>query len=323
MTKRDTSGSGHDLDAARSLGNAVRLQKLLARAGISSRRGSEALIAEGRVKVNGRVVTELGTKINPLADRVAVDGKIVALEEPTYIVLNKPDGVVTSAEPATDERGRKTGVSLIRGHAARVVPVGRLDFHTRGVLLLTNDGDLASRLLHPRHRIPKAYHVKFQGRLPDGAIDQLKQGVTLEDGTVTRPLVELLVIRDTEANTWVQITLTQGLNRQIRRMGEAIGHPVLKLIRVAFGDVTADDLDDGQWRHLREAELAELRTAVGLAGAPAPKTPAAQSNPAPSGPKKPSQSTRGGKPSPGRTGGGGGRGGRTGRSGRSKGPKRR
>lgn len=324
MSKRDTSGSGHDLDAARSLGKAVRLQKLLARAGVSSRRGSEALIADGRVKVNGRVVTELGTKINPLADRVAVDGKIVALEEPTYIVLNKPDGVVTSAEPATDDRGRKTVVSLIRGLAARVVPVGRLDYHTRGVLLLTNDGDLASRLLHPRHRIPKAYHVKFQGRLPDAAIDQLKQGVTLEDGTVTRPLVELLVIRDTEANTWVQVTLTQGLNRQIRRMGEAIGHPVLKLIRVAFGDVTADDLDDGQWRHLRETELADLRTSVGLAGAAAPKTqktPDTASAPAPSRPKKPSAGSRSGKPSSGR--GRGGSPAKGGRTGRSKGPKRR
>ena len=242
----------------------VRLQKVLARAGVSSRRGGETLISAGRVKVNGQVVTALGTKVDPLRDRIAVDNKLIEAEPPIYLVLNKPDGFVCSAEKKVDDRGRPTVISLLRGVDARVFPVGRLDYHTRGVLLITNDGDLSSRLLHPRSKVPKTYHAKFQGRLDNEAIDRLREGVTLEDGTVTRPVDELLVIRDTETNTWVQLTISQGLNRQIRRMGEAIGHPVLKLLRVAFADVTADDLPEGQFRRLRETELGDLRTRVGL-----------------------------------------------------------
>ncbi len=255
------------VDRARDIGELsgqVRLQKVLARAGVSSRRGGEALITEGRVKVNGQVVTALGTKVDPLRDRISVDNKLVEAEPPIYLVLNKPDGVVCSAERKVDERGRPTVVSLLRGIDARVFPVGRLDYHTRGVLLITNDGDFASRLLHPRYKVPKTYHAKFQGRLDNEAVDRLKAGVTLEDGTVTRPVDELLVIRDTETNTWVQLTISQGLNRQIRRMGEAIGHPVLKLIRVAFADVTAEDLPEGQFRRLRETELGDLRTRTDL-----------------------------------------------------------
>jgi 23S rRNA pseudouridine2605 synthase len=249
----------------------VRLQKVLARAGLGSRRGGEALIEAGRVTVNGRVVTELGTKVDPSRDKITVDGKPIAPQEPTYIVLNKPDGVVSSAEPDVDPRGRSTVVSLVRAGGARLFPVGRLDYHTRGVLLLTNDGDLAARLLHPRWAIPKTYHAKFQGRLQLAELQALERGVTLEDGTVTAPLslerAELVVIRETDANTWVQLTLTQGLNRQVRRMGEAIGHPVLKLLRVAFADITNDGLPEGQWRHLRETELADLRARTGLAQA--------------------------------------------------------
>ncbi len=256
-------------DRARDIGELtgeVRLQKVLARAGVSSRRGGEALIAAGRVKVNGQVVTALGTKVDPLRDRISVDNKLVEAEPPVYLVLNKPDGFVCSAEKKVDDRGRPTVISLLKGIDARVFPVGRLDYHTRGVLLVTNDGDFASRLLHPRNKVPKTYHAKFQGRLDNEAVDTLRAGVTLEDGTVTRPVDELLVIRDTETNTWVQLTISQGLNRQIRRMGEAIGHPVLKLIRVAFADVTGDDLSEGEFRRLRETELGELRTLAGLTG---------------------------------------------------------
>jgi 23S rRNA pseudouridine2605 synthase len=250
----------------------VRLQKLLARAGISSRRGGESLIESGRVAINGRVVTELGTKVDPSRDRITVDGKAIALEPPVYILLNKPDGYVSSPEPKVDDRGRPTVVSLVtlprasgaEGGAARLVPVGRLDYHTRGLLLLTNDGDLASRLLHPRYKIPKTYHVKFQGRLELADLQALHHGVKLEDGTTTAPLVELLLIRETETNTWAQLTIDQSLPRQVRRMGDAIGHPVLKLLRVAFADIGNDGLPEGQWRHLREAELADLRARTGL-----------------------------------------------------------
>ncbi len=268
---RAGQGDGDAHAAAEALGGPVRLQKVLARAGIASRRGAEALIAAGRVKVDDRVVTELGTKIDPLRQRVTVDGRPVAMEAPVYVVLNKPEGYVSSAEPDVDARGRKTVVSLLRGLPQRVYPVGRLDYHTRGVLLLTNDGDFAARLTHPRYKVPKTYHVKFQGHLDLADLQALREGVTLEDGTRTQPLTELFVIKETDSNTWVQLTLTQGLNRQIRRMGEAIGKPVLKLIRVAVGDVTTDGLAEGQWRHLRAAELADLRALTEEAGRSGPQ----------------------------------------------------
>jgi 23S rRNA pseudouridine2605 synthase len=251
------------------LEGSVRLQKVLARAGVSSRRGGEALITAGRVTVNDQVVTELGARVDPAVDQIAVDGRVIQLEPPVYLVMNKPDGVVCSAEPSVDERGRPTVVSLVRGIVERVYPVGRLDFHTRGVLLLTNDGDLAARLTHPRHKVPKTYHAKFQGQLGTEELEALSLGVTLEDGTRTAPLAEISVIKDTQTNSWVQLTVTQGLYRQVRRMGDAIGRPVLKLIRVAFAGITADGLDDGEWRQLREDEVARLRAQA--APKPAPR----------------------------------------------------
>lgn len=246
-------------------GGSVRLQKVLARAGVSSRRGGEALITAGRVTVNDRVVTELGARVDPSVDQVAVDGRLIQIEPPIYLVMNKPDEVVCSAEPRVDDRGRPTVVSLLRGIDERVYPVGRLDFHTRGVLLLTNDGDLAARLTHPRHKVPKTYHAKFQGRLSPAELEALSLGVTLDDGTRTRPLAEISVVKETQTNTWVQLTLTQGLYRQVRRMGDAIGHPVLKLIRVSFAGITGDGLDDGEWRLLREDEVARLRALAAAA----------------------------------------------------------
>jgi 23S rRNA pseudouridine2605 synthase len=240
----------------------VRLQKILARAGVSSRRVGEQLIVAGRVKVNDKVVTELGTRVDPGRDVVTVDGRVVQLEAPVYVVLNKPDEVVCSAEAKVDERGRPTVVSLLRGIDERVYPVGRLDYHTRGVLLLTNDGDLAAKLTHPRNKIPKTYHAKFQGRLTEEEMERLLAGVVLEDGTQTQPLSELTIVKETTTNTWAQLTLTQGLYRQVRRMGDAIGRPVLKLIRVSFAGVTGDGLADGQWRRLREDEVERLRAVV-------------------------------------------------------------
>ncbi len=270
MTARPprSKGSRPAAQAPTVASDGVRLQKVLARAGVSSRRGGEALITAGRVTVNDQVVTELGVRVDPAVDEIAVDGRTIQAEAPVYLVMNKPDAVVCSAEPDVDDRDRPTVVSLLRGISERVYPVGRLDYHTRGVLLLTNDGDLAARLTHPREKVPKVYHAKFQGSLRDAAFEQLMQGVTLEDGTRTQPLVELSVVRETQTNTWVQLTLMQGLYRQVRRMGEAIGHPVLKLIRVAFAGVNADGLREGAWRPLREDEIERLRAAV------APKRPA-------------------------------------------------
>lgn len=192
-------------------------------------------------------------------DRIVVDGRPITQQQMVYIVLNKPDGVICTADPQIDERGRPTAVSLIEGVSARIFPVGRLDFHTRGVLLLTNDGELSEKLTHPRHHVSKTYHVKFQGRLTAAELDQLRDGIELDDGVRTKPLSELLVIRDTESNIWVQMTLEEGRYRQIRRMGDAIGHPVLKLIRVAFADITAQGLKEGEWRRLSDAEVGRLK----------------------------------------------------------------
>jgi 23S rRNA pseudouridine2605 synthase len=240
----------------------VRLQKFIASSGVSSRRKAEELILAGKVEVNGKRVTELGTRIYPGRDRVVVRGEPITAENKVYFVLNKPDQVVSSAEGSVDDRGRPTVVSLLHGVSERLYPVGRLDFHTRGVMLLTNDGVLAAALTHPRHGVVKTYHVKFQGKLSPEEEQALREGVVLDDGARTRPLAELFAFRETDANAWYQIGLTEGLNRQLRRMGDAIGHPVLKLIRVAIGDITADGLAEGEFRPLTPTEVALLLAAV-------------------------------------------------------------
>jgi 23S rRNA pseudouridine2605 synthase len=239
----------------------VRLQKVLAQAGVASRRAAERLITEGRVRVDGRVVRELGVRVDARAE-VSVDGRPIAAEPHVYFVLNKPDGVVCSGKANVDERGRPTVLSLLRGVQERVYPVGRLDYHSRGVVILTNDGALADALMHPRNEIVKTYHVKLQGSLAAAELEQLRRGVTLEDGTFTLPAAEVSLIRRTRENTWIQIALRQGLSRQLRRMGDAIGRPVLKLIRVAIGEVTGDGLSEGEYRPLTASEVERLRLAA-------------------------------------------------------------
>lgn len=240
----------------------MRLQKFIASSGVTSRRKAEELILSGAVQVNGRRVTELGTRIYPDRDRVVVQGEPIAAERKVYYVLNKPDQVVSSAEGSVDDRGRPTVLSLLHGVSERLYPVGRLDYHSRGVLLLTNDGALAAALTHPRHGVIKTYHVKFQGKLGPDDEQALREGVVLDDGARTRPLAELFAFRETDTNVWYQIGLTEGLNRQLRRMGDAIGHPVLKLIRVAIGDITADGLAEGEFRPLTPTEVGQLMAAV-------------------------------------------------------------
>jgi 23S rRNA pseudouridine2605 synthase len=235
----------------------VRLQKVLAGAGVASRRGAEGLIEAGRVKVDGKVVTALGTRVAEGAV-VEVDGRVVQTQDIVVVVLNKPDLVSSRTEGSVDERGRPTVASLLRG-MPRLVPIGRLDFHARGVLLLTNDGTLAEALSHPRREVAKTYHAKLQGRLGEAELEQLHAGVVLEDGTRTKPALEVEIVKATTTNTWVQITIGQGLYRQVRRMGDALGHPVLKLIRVAYGGITAIGLRDGEWRLLRADEVDHLR----------------------------------------------------------------
>jgi 23S rRNA pseudouridine2605 synthase len=262
----------------------VRLQKYIASAGVTSRRKAEELIVAGLVEVNGRTVTELGTRVFPGRDRVAVRGEPIVAEAKVYYLLNKPDEVVCSAEGSVDERGRPTVLSLMHGVGERLFPVGRLDYHSRGVLILTNDGELAAAVTHPRHGVVKTYHVKFQGKLSPEEEQALRDGVELDDGAVTRPLVELFPFRETETNVWYQIGLAEGLNRQLRRMGEAIGHPVLKLIRVAIGDITADGLAEGEFRPLTMTEVGQLLASVKLTperGARKPKPAKTKSKPRP------------------------------------------
>lgn len=232
-----------------------RLQKVLARAGVASRRASEELILAGRVRVNGRIVTELGTKVDPHKDRVEVDGKRLVAEKPVYYVLHKPREMVTTLD---DPEGRATIADLLRRIPERVVPVGRLDYHTSGALLVTNDGDMIDALLRPRSEVPKVYAVKFQGHLDVDELDALRNGVKLDDGYRTKK-ADAFVLREERNHTWVQLTLTEGKNRQIHRMGDAIGHRVMRLARQSFAGISIDRLKPGDYRELKRDELNQLK----------------------------------------------------------------
>jgi len=231
-----------------------RLQKILAAAGVASRRKAEEIILAGRVRVNGRVVAELGAKADATRDHIEVDGRAVLSEPPVVLVLNKPRGVVSTA---SDPEGRETVVDLVKGIRARVYPVGRLDFATSGALLLTNDGELAHALTHPRFGVEKIYLLKIKGRAPQRVLDSWRKGVELEDGK-TRP-ADVFKIEESDAYTWVRIGLREGRNRQIRRMAEAVGLEVNKLKRVAFAGITIEGLRPGEWRELTDREIARLK----------------------------------------------------------------
>jgi len=233
---------------------AERLQKILAAAGVASRRKAEEIIQAGRVRINSKVVTELGTKADALRDHIEVDGRAIHAEAPVVLVLNKPRGVVSTA---SDPEGRETVVDLVKGVRARVYPVGRLDFATSGALLLTNDGALAHALTHPKFGVEKIYLLKIKGRAPQQALDNWRQGVELEDGK-TRP-AEVFKVEENDSYTWVRIGLREGRNRQIRRMAEAVGLDVNKLKRVAFAGVTIEGLRPGQWRELTDRELSRIK----------------------------------------------------------------
>jgi 23S rRNA pseudouridine2605 synthase len=235
-----------------------RLQKFLARAGIASRRQCEALIEAGRVQVNGELVRTLGTRVRPGRDRIQVDGEWVWIEAPVTILLHKPAGYITSR---SDPQGRPVVTSLVaQGRLPRLFPVGRLDWDTEGLLLLTNDGTLANALTHPRYGVRKVYQAKLKGHPAPEALGLLTRGVVC-DGEPLRALA-VEVLYPTRQNTWIAITLGQGRYRQVRRMCEAIGHPVLKLIRVALGPLKLGSLPRGQWRPLSPDELRRLYALV-------------------------------------------------------------
>jgi len=234
----------------------VRLQRFLAQAGVSSRRKGEELITGGHVRVNGKVVTELGTKIRPGRDKVDVDGVRVQAEEKVYLVLNKPKGVVTTV---SDPQNRSTVMELLpRNLPAHVVPVGRLDFYTEGVLLFTNDGDLAAALLHPRGHVEKTYHVKIRGKVGPRELERLRGGVRLDDGRKTLP-AQVDLLKFTGTHQWLVMTIREGRSRQIHRMCDAVGLQVIKLARVAFAGITYYGLKVGQSRFLDPEEVEGLR----------------------------------------------------------------
>jgi 23S rRNA pseudouridine2605 synthase len=232
-----------------------RIQKIISAAGVTSRRAAEDLILEGRVRVNGKVVTELGSKADPEKDHIKVDGKLINPQQPkAYIVLNKPVGYVTTM---SDPEGRQTVQDLLKGVKVRVYPVGRLDYNTEGLLLLTNDGDFAHLITHPKYELPKTYLVKIKGVLNDEAINRLESGIFLTDGKTAPARVKRL--RKEEANSWVEITIHEGKKRQVRRMIDHVGNSVIRLKRVRVGNLPLGNLPPGSYRHMTPEEVTMLR----------------------------------------------------------------
>ena len=266
-----------------------RLQKIIAAAGIASRRRAEELITSGRVSVNGQIVSELGSKADPERDHIRVDGKLLrGPERHVYLVLNKPKGYVTTV---TDPEGRPTVMNLVRGVGARIYPVGRLDYLSEGLLLMTNDGTLVERLMHASSKVPKTYWVKVSGTPPEEAIEKLRRGIVLPPRSKARALprkgeeatslegksdrpsaprrgekavktapAKIRLLKEA-ANPWYEVTLIEGRNRQIRRMIEQVGHHVEKIKRVRYGSLELD-VETGKFRPLTAAEVGRLKAAV-------------------------------------------------------------
>jgi pseudouridine synthase len=249
----------------------VRLQKIISQAGIVSRRAAEKLIAEGRVTVNGETVSEMGTKADPARDDIRVDGRrIKSVARLRYILLYKPAGFVTTR---SDPERRRTVIDLLVGVREYVYPVGRLDYDTEGLLLLTNDGDLAAKLTHPRHGVERTYEARVAGMPDTDAIDRLRRGIPL-DGRRTLPAdVSLLNKGRTDREGVLAITIREGRNRQVRRMCEAVGHPVRKLIRVGIGPLSDRGLKPGSWRELTPQELRLLKQTAAWEAPKPGKTP--------------------------------------------------
>jgi 23S rRNA pseudouridine2605 synthase len=266
-----------------------RLQKIIAHAGYASRREAEAMMRAGRITLNGRVVTELGTRADPDRDHIKVDGKLITrAEEHRYIIIYKPKEVMTTVE---DPQGRRTVIDLVRGVRERIYPVGRLDYHSEGLVLLTNDGELAYKVSHPKHGSVKTYNVKVRGVPEERIIDKLRRGITI-DGKRTLPC-DITPIKTTgktadEGNSWWEVKLREGRTQQIRKMFQAVGHPVSKLKRVAIGPIFDPKLTPGVWRELTKHEVKLLATLKDVpvkprrvaAKRPAAKRPASKKKPA-------------------------------------------
>lgn len=234
-----------------------RLQKIIATAGLASRRAAEKFITQGRVSVNGQLVTQLGSKADPERDHIKVDGKLLRSHaRRLYLLLHKPPGYLSTV---SDPKGRPTVIALLKGIRERVYPVGRLDYASSGLMLLTNDGELANLMMSRASKIPRTYHVKLEGLPEPGGLEKLSRGIAL-DGRRTEPVQIRPLSRETQsAKPWYEITLTEGRYHQVRRMFERIGQGVLKLKRVRIAFLTDDGLSPGQFRHLTDGEVRQLK----------------------------------------------------------------
>jgi len=238
----------------------VRLNKFLSEAGVASRRKAEKLILEGKVKVNGQVVTNLATKVDPQKDVVEVEGRIVKPQRKRYIILNKPCCYLTQLGSSPD--GRKTIQELIKEIPERVYPVGRLDYNTEGLLILTNDGELANRILHPRYKLPKVYLALVEGKVSMNTLRKMRNGTELEDGFAKPD--DVRIVRYEGNDTLLEITFHEGRKHIVKRFLASFGHKVKRLKRIAIGPIKLGKLPPGKWRDLNEGELALLFKAVGL-----------------------------------------------------------
>ncbi|MBI4843534.1 MAG: rRNA pseudouridine synthase [Nitrospirae bacterium] len=234
-----------------------RLQKIISMAGIASRREAEEIISEGKVTINGKVAT-IGMKADPEKDHIKVRGKLLHLSAPkVYIVFNKPEKCITAL---SDPEGRHTVSDFLQGVKWRVFPVGRLDYDSEGLLILTNDGELANAILQPKKKVPKTYQVKISGFLEDKKLQKLRKGIRLDDG-MTAP-AKAKTVRKAEANSWVELTIFEGRKRQIRRMMERLGHDVIKLKRTRIACIDLGELPKGAFRYLTPDEVSKLKKEV-------------------------------------------------------------
>jgi 23S rRNA pseudouridine2605 synthase len=239
----------------------VRLNKFLSQCGVASRRAADELIAGGKVSINGVIITELGQIIDESQDKISVDGKPCVLpQDHVYVLLNKPRGYLVTL---VDSYGRKTIKNLIKSVPRRVYPVGRLDYDSEGLLLLTDDGELAFRLAHPRYGVKKIYNVMVKGNFKSEDLRHFYDGITLEDGHLAHARVKIL--ERLESSTLLSIELTEGRKREIRRMCKIIGYPVQSILRVKYDELTLQGIEKGKWRFLTQAEIEKLRRKVGLA----------------------------------------------------------
>jgi len=234
---------------------AERLQKVMSEFGVASRRKCEEMIAAGKVKVNGRFITEQGCKVDIEKDIIEVDGKILkSLDDKLYIILNKPVGCITSVK---DQFGRPTVLDLLNGISIRVFPIGRLDYDTEGLIILTNDGDLTYKITHPKHNIDKTYRALVRGEVNQKDVMNFVMGIEIED-YVTAP-AKLEIVKYSKGKSIIDITIHEGKNRQVRKMCSAMGHEVIRLKRIRIGEIGLGNLKIGEWRYLSNSEIKYLK----------------------------------------------------------------